>query len=161
MSIDPKFIASLYGWSYDTLTRQIAGLSHEDSLLQPPFRGNCLNWVVGHIIASRDNLLPLLGEQRVWSPEKAKRYVRGSEPVTQENADSAFSFDGMKLDLQNLQQRTLSGISRLTVADFDQPSDRENITLGQRLILANRHECYHAGSTELLRQLAGKNDQVL
>ncbi len=161
MSIDPKFIATLFDWSYDILTKQIAGLSHEDSLLQPPFRGNCLNWVVGHLIASRTGILPLLGEQRVWTVEHAARYIRGSAPITPENASEAYGFDGMKLDLQNLQERTLSGISRLTVADFDQPSDRENVTLGQRLFLANRHEVYHVGSTELLRQLAGKNDQVI
>jgi hypothetical protein len=60
-----------------------------------------------------------------------------------------------------LQERTLSGLSRLTVVDFDKPSDRENITLGQRLLLANRHECYHVGTTELLRSLAGKHEAIL
>ena len=31
----------------------VKGLSHEDSLVQPPAGGNCLNWVAAHIVASR------------------------------------------------------------------------------------------------------------
>lgn len=161
MAVDPKFIASLYEWSYDTLTQQIAGLTHEDSLLQPPGGGNCLNWVVGHILWSRNRILPYLGEQLIWTAEHAARYARGSQPVTPENAADAYGFDGMKLDLQNLQERTLSGLSRLTVADLDKPSDLETQTLGRRLITMNRHECYHTGATELLRALAGNTDQVM
>lgn len=40
---------------------QTQGLTHADSLLQLPFRGNCLNWVVGHIAANRNTMLYFLG----------------------------------------------------------------------------------------------------
>ena len=65
---------------------QTDGLTHEDSLLQPPFRGNCLNWVLGHITENRDHILEALGESPVID-EFGKRYARGSEPLTQAGDD--------------------------------------------------------------------------
>lgn len=62
----PAFLCDLYGQTYDVIRRQTAGLTHEDSLLQPSHGGNCLNWVVGHITIARANILALLGEQPAW-----------------------------------------------------------------------------------------------
>jgi len=53
---------------------QTEGLSHADSLLQLPFRGNCLNWVLGHIAANRNTMLLFLGEEAIISEAHAKRY---------------------------------------------------------------------------------------
>jgi uncharacterized protein YciI len=45
------------GGSFDVngqlIMMQADGLTHADSLLQLPFRGNCLNWVLGHILSNR------------------------------------------------------------------------------------------------------------
>jgi hypothetical protein len=38
---------------------------------------------------------------------------------------------------------------------------RGEITLGNRLFFIYYHETYHVGQTELLRQLAGKNDKII
>ena len=43
------------------------GLTHDDSLLQPPFRTNCLNWVLGHIISRRNSAMELLGQASYWT----------------------------------------------------------------------------------------------
>ena len=159
--IEPKFVAVLYGWTYDTLKKQTDGLTHEDSLLQLPFRANCLNWVLGHILWSRNRILPLLGEAPIWSAEVAARYANGSDPVTPEHMIGVVRFEQMLADLDTLQQRTLAGLERMTAADFERPSDVEAYTLGQRLLTLLRHEAYHTGQTEQLRELAGKNDKVL
>jgi uncharacterized damage-inducible protein DinB len=34
-------------------------------------------------------------------------------------------------------------------------------TVGQRVFFLYFHESYHVGQTELLRQLAGKNDKII
>ena len=83
------------------IRRQAAGLTQEESLRQPPFRGNCLNWVVGHLADYRDHILRALG----------------AEPVMGE--------------------------------------------AGERLFFWYFHETYHVGQTELLRQLAGKDDKII
>ncbi len=36
-------------------------LTQTESLLQPPFEANCLNWVVGHIVNGRNTALTVLG----------------------------------------------------------------------------------------------------
>lgn len=66
------------------LKANTVGLSHEDSLFQPQPEGNCLNWVVGHLVHSRLHILALLGAAPSFLPEKFARYAQGSTPVTSE-----------------------------------------------------------------------------
>src|SRR5262249_27711324 len=68
------------------IRRQTAGLTHADSLLQPVMRGNCLNWVLGHIVSTRGLVLRVLGAEPVLSAAHAERYARGSAPVLGEEA---------------------------------------------------------------------------
>jgi hypothetical protein len=37
------------------------GISQKDSLIQPPPAGNCLNWVIGHLVVAYQSAFPLLG----------------------------------------------------------------------------------------------------
>ncbi len=57
------------------------GVTHEESLIQPDPAGNCMNWVVGHLLAIYDNILPLLGQRPVLPAAAQKRYDRGSKPI--------------------------------------------------------------------------------
>ena len=63
------------------INKQADGLSHEQMLLQLPFRGNCFNWILGHIVTNRDKVLVLLGEEPQFSEAEVARYMRGSDPV--------------------------------------------------------------------------------
>src|ERR1700728_830595 len=54
------------------------GLSQADSLVQPAPGGNCLNWVVGHLMETWDLALPLVGQEPVLGGEALARYKRGS-----------------------------------------------------------------------------------
>ena len=64
------------------ILEQARGLDNADTLLQLPFRGNCFNWVVGHIVAHRDKMLVALGKDPILDEDEAQVYARGSEPVT-------------------------------------------------------------------------------
>ena len=44
----------------DILNRQTEGLTHQESLLQPQPGGNCLNWVVGHLVGNLVIILSVL-----------------------------------------------------------------------------------------------------
>jgi len=63
---------------------QSEGLSHDDSLLQLPFRANCFNWVLGHVIVHRDIMLDLMHQSPVLSPEETAPYIIESEPLAAE-----------------------------------------------------------------------------
>jgi hypothetical protein len=61
---------------------QAEGLSHADSLLQTPWRVNCFNWTVGHLVAGRNAVLEALGAETVGDPQALARYVTDSDPIT-------------------------------------------------------------------------------
>jgi len=139
---------------------QTEGLTHEDSLHQVPF-GNCLNWVLGHIAVSRDDVLETLGEPPVMDVAGV-RYKRGSEPVTEAN-EGTLRLEELLNWLDRSQERIATALSKMDEADLAREfsaGDRK-ITVGQRAFFLYFHETYHVGQTELFRQFAGKNDKVI
>jgi sirohydrochlorin ferrochelatase len=144
------------------MKKQTDGLTHDDSLLQPPFRSNCLNWVLGHILVSRNTCLSLLGQPMLWSEAERARYKRGSEPIIG-NAQ-ALRLDKLLADLdesQRLIQDALEQISPEGLAAAAGEDEDDDRNLGQRLAGVHWHETYHTGQLEILRQLAGTNDAVI
>ena len=159
--VDPQVLIGLFATNVGVIHQQTAGLTHEDSLLQLPFRGNCLNWVLGHILASRTLTMRVLGIDPIWTEEQRIKYQTGSDPVTAENCDSAFQLEAMLADLDESQARIAACLATRTLEDMNAPSDRPDRSMGQRLAGMAWHEGYHVGQTEYLRQLAGKNDRVI
>ena len=154
--ITPDIIARYFELNHQVLHMQAKGLTHEDSLLTPPFRANCFNWVLGHIVVYRDRALALLGGEPVWSDEQAAPYNRESEPL---RAQQAFPLARILADLDLTQERLASALAQLTPEELERVVDDR--TLAQRLTFAYWHEAYHAGQTELLRQLSGVDDKVI
>jgi hypothetical protein len=140
--------------------RQTAGLTHADSLLQPAMRGNCMNWVLGHIAASRNVILRLLGEEPVLTAEQAERYKRGSELVRGEE-DGIMTLPALLDALEREQAEIAAGLERATPERLARDAQFNGLTVAQALFTLYFHECYHTGQTEYLRQLAGTDDQVI
>ena len=141
---------------------QTKDLTQEDSLRQPPFHGNCLNWVLGHIVENRDHILELLGEQPQMGALGA-RYKRGSEPLTEAN-DGVLQLDELVAWLDRAQERIAPAIARMDDAAWAREvmvGNNRKTTVGQRVFFLYFHETYHVGQTELFRQMAGKDDKVI
>ena len=79
-----KLLADAFQRNTWIIERQANGLSHADSLVQTTYNINCLNWVLGHIANSRDDLLELLGRERMMDEDDAAQYKRESEPITED-----------------------------------------------------------------------------
>jgi uncharacterized damage-inducible protein DinB len=143
------------------LHRQIDGLTHADSLVQPPVRGNCLNWILGHILVHRDYILDALGAEKLLDEKTTKRYDRESEPIT-EDGDDVVPFETLVALLDESLARISAALSGATAESLaaDLP-DGVMQTVGRTLDFLHWHETYHVGQTELLRQLAGKDDKVI
>ena len=141
---------------------QTQGLSHADSLLQLPFRGNCLNWVLGHIADNRNTMLRFLGEEAILSEAHAKRYGYDSEPVC-DGADDILTLEQLLMVLEQGQSALAAKLLKMTVEELarEVQSFLGTTTLGQLIFHLYWHESYHTGQTETLRQLAGKNDKVI
>jgi hypothetical protein len=147
--ISPDLLAELFATNYRVIRRQADGLTHDDSLLQLPFRGNCLNWVIGHIVATRNQVLTLLGEPPVWSETEAAPYVRGSAPITE--GEIAHPLEKILSDLDCSQERLMAALKRVTPHDMNATQGDE--TIGEQLAFLHFHEAYHTGPNPLFHQL--------
>lgn len=140
---------------------QTGGLTHADSLLQLPFRGNCLNWVLGHIIVGRNTVLKLLSTPPIWSEEQAARYETGSEPITRD--EQVLPLNELLRDLDGTQQQITDTLERITPEELAAivPFRGSERPVGQAVAGQHWHETYHTGQLELLRQLAGTDDALI
>ena len=158
--INSQDLSNAFARNVMVIKMQTEGLTHEDSLRQVPF-GNCLNWVLGHIAVSRDDVLKTLGE----APETdgyGARYKRGSKPVT-EGDDGIMTLEELLKWLDRTQERIAAVLSKMDEAALAREimSGERKMTVGQRAFFQYFHETYHVGQTELFRQLAGKDDKVI
>jgi uncharacterized damage-inducible protein DinB len=160
--ITPQQLADAYGRNVGILQRQAAGLTHADSLLQLPCRGNCLNWVLGHILESRNTILGLLGADPALDPAAAVRYASGSEPILADGP-GVVPLDELLRVLERSQEQLAGKLAALTDADLARETQfvTRTVPLAQILFFLYFHETYHTGQAEPLRQLAGKDDKVI
>ena len=161
--ISSTYLADAYGRNVMIVKMQTEGLSQEDSLLQLPFRGNCMNWVVGHIVTNRHNVLKLLDGERPEEAERVERYTRESQPVSR--ADEGVLPLSELLDLLDDAQEQIA----VRLAEIDTSVlERQEAFFGNRsmsvaewLMFFYFHDTYHTGQTEILRQVAGKDDKII
>jgi len=158
---DSQALIELFNRTHWIIKKQTEGLTHADSLLQPPQSGNCLNWVVGHLVASRNAILMAMNESPTWSEEELAIYRRESEPLT--NLGKAQPFEKLLADLDETQTRIITVLESVSPEIFEKPAqgDSNNRSVGQRVAFLHWHETYHTGQLELLRQLAGKTDKII
>jgi hypothetical protein len=154
--VDAKSVKRLYDLNHYALGVNVAGLSHDESLVQPPRGGNCLNWVVAHIVANRNHILDLLGEPRIWGDAEYERFKRGSAPV--QSGGEARAFQSIVEDFNRAQERIRAGLDR--VGDLGLAAPIGDDTVGGKLVFLHFHEAYHIGQTALLRRMAGKDGAI-
>src|SRR5688500_13745287 len=95
-----------------------AGLTQEDSLVQPQPEGNCLNFVVGHLVNVYDKILPLLGQEPVMGDAVA-RYERGSPPIV--GPAEAMELDELLAAFDTQTDRFQAGLATLTPEALERP----------------------------------------
>jgi hypothetical protein len=140
--------------TYGLIKRHTEGLCHADSLVQPPFQANCLNWVVGHIVSGRNEALQYLGAETVWGEEELARYRTGSPPITKD--EQALPFERLLADLDLSQERIVAALSQLAPEALDEVVETRfgARPVGQHIDGLSWHETYHTGQLELLRAVS-------
>ena len=76
-----KILIELVKNNHNILHQQVKDITQEESMLQPPFRGNCLNWDVGHILGVYGEMLEEMGLPGTLNETEQKTYGYGSEPL--------------------------------------------------------------------------------
>lgn len=147
----------------DVVGANVAGLNHEDSLAQPRPGGNCLNWVLGHLLWAYNGVLPLVKQDPVMDQEVLKHYARGAAPI-QDRAE-ALTFEEMLNAWNQAVERVDAGLAGLTADVLDRPAPgsptgNPNETVRSLLTTVMFHQAYHAGQTAVLRRIAGKEGAI-
>ena len=157
-----ELLADQLSYNHRVIEANTAGLTQENSLATPAAGGNCLNWVLGHVVTSRNGIAKLLGLDPIWDPQRAAPYSRGSEPITEE---TALPMEEILADFAASQKTILPALAGLTDEDLAAKSplsffkgDKE--TVGSALAAYVFHETYHIGQSGILRRVAGKEGAV-
>lgn len=153
--ITPESLLSNFERDASYLRDHLAGLTHADSLLQPPVRGNCINWILGHIVCYRSYALQICNLPPVIHDTVAHRYARESAPVTGE-ADDVANFAELVQAYWTGHEELVAYLRTMTPEQASETVTAAGFTLPRAELLTNfmRHESYHAGQFELLRELA-------
>jgi len=160
--IEPIDLVKAFERNTRIIEMQTDGLSHEDSLIQTEYNINCLNWVVGHVVQYRDELLALLGHERLLAPDVSDRYARESHPIIEDGPD-VVQLDALVVLARKSQDRVADALGSMTIEQFaaERVSGERRSTVGSSVFFNYFHDTYHVGQTELLRQVAGVDDAMI
>ncbi len=157
-------LAEAYNRNVLIVQRECEGISHYQSLIQPQPHGNCLNWVVGHLLTGRNDVLRALNSPFVVDEDVLTPYKRESDPITG-MGEGVIQLDTLLDYLKEGQQHIRSLMPLLTEADGNREVYSvvtERTTLLSKLLFFHYfHDSYHVGQTSYLRQLAGKDDKII
>jgi uncharacterized damage-inducible protein DinB len=138
---------------------QTDGVTQDESLIRPEPAGNCLNWVIGHLLTVYNNALPLLGQEAVTSKEAIAKYQRGAPPL--DDSAKALQISELLALWDEASARFDTGLAALPTERLGQPAPfsptgNPNETIGTLLATVMFHQAYHTGQTALLRRIVGK-----
>ncbi len=158
-----KTIAHQFGLCSYVLEKNLAGVSHEESLINPQPGGSCLNWVLGHLTRTRDQALRLFGQNPMFPAEEFEPYDdNAGVPFGPENA---IPFEELKRRYKALQEPLVNGLNGMSLDQMDQqapisPTGNPKETVGSLLAALAFHEAYHVGQTGILRRVIGREGVV-
>ena len=119
-------------------------MSSDDSLVQPPFEANCLNWILDHILEA----------EPIWGEAELARCRTGSPPITR--VEQALTLERLLNDFKESQRRILAALGSVSAEELAVVVDTRlgKRPVGQHIDGLHWHETYHTGQLELLKALA-------
>ena len=139
---------TIYNFNHRVIHINLEGITHEESLKSPVEGGNSINWVVGHLILSRDDIFEQLGLEKSCDEKLFKPYQRGTKDFA---APDAINLNEL-VNMFDVSQKKLE-------AKLQQESLTEEKKRKDLMFLAF-HEAYHCGQTGMLRHVAGKEGAI-
>ncbi len=156
-------LAIQFRYTFNVVNATLEGIPEDDYFFAPDPGGNCLNWVLGHIVSSRNGMLAMLGREPVIDRDLEKRYRRGTPALT----DREGSLDSPTLleAFRRSQDVIISGLASLTPEALTEPapfspSNNPEETLGSLFAGLSFHESYHVGQLGILRRLTGADGVI-
>ncbi|HEY3249770.1 MAG TPA: hypothetical protein VGK25_01500 [Ignavibacteria bacterium] len=135
---------TVFSYNSYALKTNMTGVSMEESLISPP-AGNCINWIIGHIVVTRDEMLEEMGLEKICSDLITRSYISGSEAIKKEEAWDII----LLLELYDKSQEIIT--KHLETLDLTDQIDKKKSYAGFAF-----HEAYHIGQIGILRRMLGK-----
>jgi len=154
-----------FKFTFGSVVLNTEDITDEEALVFPAGDANCMNWIVGHIIDARNQLLTLLKEQPVWDNEEFDYYARGANP--KQSLKLFLPFTRLIEYFKSSYERVAEGIKNATSDQLDniftislKDGTTINHTLLEWLTVFSFHESYHTGQTGMLRRVLGKEGKI-
>ena len=164
-NMSKESLASAFAVAQYTIETNLDGIDHEQGLECPSPGGNCLNWITGHILATRGILLTHLGEASFLAKKEAEPYDRGAPPL--KPGKPCVNLDRLREGLRRTSENLQARLKSLDGAEFEEmldpsvfPVPMDPPTRGALLTLFLFHEGYHCGQLGMGRRLAGKEGRI-
>lgn len=149
----PRAQSILDDYKFHTMLihRFVDGISHEESLLQLPFKHNCMNWILGHIVTNRSHVLETLGVTHSWQDEVRSHYHTGTPNVTSDN--NSVQFDMLAVYLDESIPLLQSALDNMTDSELDETHSnyRGEKSRYDHATGFHWHEDFHIGQLEILQ----------
>ncbi|MFH0881728.1 MAG: DinB family protein [bacterium] len=136
------------------LKRNLEGFTIEKSLIRMSGGGNSLNWVLGHLLKSRLDLLSLLGGERHDLEERLEPYRRVREGGYRD--EELMTLDELVSHWDRIDERLHQALPGAEMTG----EGGEFGTLGNAVLFYNFHEAYHLGQAGILRRAVGLEGQI-
>jgi hypothetical protein len=139
------------------LTRLLGDLSQDNSLTKPHPELNCMNWMLGHLLATRGALLKDLGFDPGWHSKLTAAYKPDQDnfldlalPLGELNGVLTGSLDNLKAALHAMEPKLSEHAESFPhlLPEGGNWADRVGAFIC--------HEAYHIGQIGLARRLIGK-----
>lgn len=135
----------------------VDGISHEESVMQLPFKHNCMNWILGHIVNNRSHVLESVGAAHDWQAEVRGLYHTGTSPIRPESKSVPFG----KL-IEHLDQSVVllrSALETMTDTQLDETHSnyRGEKSRYKHVTDFHWHETFHVGQLEILAAFIESN----
>jgi hypothetical protein len=140
-----------YAFQTSLIHNHIEHVTDIESLLQLPFEANCMNWIVGHILARRHSAIDALGEGPFWDEDKLARYRSGSDPIV--STEQALTFKKLRAELDRSMTFLEASLSTAPGSTLDRivKNDRGEKSAADHIDGFLWHETYHIGQLDILR----------
>lgn len=149
--MDTKPILTIYQFNKRALLMNIDSISEKESLKMPAENLNSLNWILGHIVLTRDEILGELGKTKLCSDEMREIYKTGESSSDLKSSLTTH----VLLEKFNKAQSLIEYALQNPAAEATMNEEILN-----KLGFYAFHESYHVGQTAYIRKLLGKDGQI-
>lgn len=135
----------LFRVTFSTFNRNLGGITHEESL-QSPHSGSSVNWIAGHLLLTRGQILQRLDETPELPMEELKMYERYSAGI----AENPMPLEQIITLFAKTQDHLLTTLhaKELSPEVFKQTA------------FLQFHEAYHCGQLGIMRRVLGKSGAI-